>query len=606
MLVIGQAFVAAAIAATAWAAGRVVARGVRQPLPWALTMALGLAMAGQLLTLAGLAGVLRKPVVIAIVAGIHAAAIPAWRRLLMLWMPEGHRQSSNSGVWPAWLRLPVLLLVLTLLTAFVLTLYPPIGFDQTVYHLPLARAFAASGGLPFLPALRFPIFPTLAELLNAAVLMFAGDVATQAVGWVALVACVGLAYAWASDLARDANDASRSTSALASGSLAAATIAGSPIALYLAATGYVEPLLALLGGASLYLADRVRSRPRDVIETETLWLAAAAGLLAGSAASVKYHGLYFVLAAAILILWRAPRRAPRQTILRDLAIYGVAATAAMLPCYGRLLAQTGNPVFPFFTGLFGENPWGLQVMMGPSGAERWWLTLTRLWDITFRRDAIGHLPHYSPAFLLALPVIAIAAWRHRHFRLPLLIAIGYMVAAPTHAHYLLPIGVLWAALFGASALTLPRARAGLLIAAALILTCGGEAYAIYRLYRLGPPPVTSEGRDRLIASQRPLYPAVAWLNRHAGPVTVYAINAEMMVDYASGTLLGDHNGPASFERMEARVRSTGSAASALEAIDASHLLVPAEESFWNTEASRDPRLERVYADGNAIVYRLRK
>ena len=37
-----------------------------------------------------------------------------------------------------------------------------------------------------------------------------------------------------------------------------------------------------------------------------------------------------------------------------------------------------------------------------------------------------------------------------------------------------------------------------------------------------------------------------------------------MVDYASGTLLGDYNGPASFDRMEARVRSTGSVAAALE------------------------------------------
>ena len=33
--------------------------------------------------------------------------------------------------------------------------------------------------------------------------MFAGDVATQSAGWVALVACVGLAYAWARDLAAE-------------------------------------------------------------------------------------------------------------------------------------------------------------------------------------------------------------------------------------------------------------------------------------------------------------------------------------------------------------------------------------------------------------------
>ena len=146
----------------------------------------------------------------------------------------------------------------------------------------------------------------------------------------------------------------------------------------------------------------------------------------------------------------------------------------------------------------------------------------------------------------------------------------------------------------------------MLIAVAVLLACGGEAYAVYRLYRLGPPPVTTEGRDRLIAGQRPLYPAIAWLNRHAGAVTLYAVNAELMVDYASGTLLGDYNGPASFDRMEARVRTTGSVASALDAVGASHLLVPVDASFWTEAASRDPRLTRIYDDSHAVIYQRRK
>ena len=181
---------------------------------------------------------------------------------------------------------------------------------------------------------------------------------------------------------------------------------------------------------------------------------------------------------------------------RDLVIYGIAATVALLPCYGRLVAHTGNPVFPFYPELFGANPWAPDVLMGPNGEKRWLLALTRLWDVTFRRQAVGGLPHFSPAFLFALPVIMLAAWRHHRFRRPLLIAIGYMLAAPTHAHYLFTIAVLWSALFGASAAVLLRARAGVLIVAAVLLACGGEAYAVHRLYRLGPPPVTIEARDR--------------------------------------------------------------------------------------------------------------
>jgi hypothetical protein len=291
-------------------------------------------------------------------------------------------------------------------------------------------------------------------------------------------------------------------------------------------------------------------------------------------------------------------------MLRELAIYGAAAAVALLPAYGRLVARTGNPVFPFYPELFGANPWAEEAIMGPTGATRWLLTVTRLWDITFRCEAIGGMPHYSPAFLIALPIIAIAAWRHPRFRALLAVAIGYMIAAPTHAHHLFPIAVLWSALAGASVAALLRARANVLIAASVILACGGEAYALHRLYRLGPPPVTSESRDRLIARQRPLYEPIAWLNGVVGPVTLYAVNAEMMVYYASGTLLGDFNGPASFDRMEARVREKGSVAAALDTIGATHLLLPAPTPFWSEQAARDPRLARIYDDGRAILFRV--
>lgn len=583
-LVFGQAAVAGAIAATAWAAGAIVSGAPRRdepPIPWALTMALGFACITQLLLLVGLLGLLREPVVLVIMIGIHVAAIPAWRRVVAT---HAHARVSARA------RTGELFVIVAALPTLLLTLYPPLGFDQTMYHLPYARAFAASGGVPFLPALRFPIFPQLAEVLNAAVLMFAGDVATQTTGWVALAASAGLAYAWARDLAAD------SPSFLAGGWLAVAMIVGSPIALYLATTGYVEPLLALFICASLYAADRAS------VAGDARWLVAA-GVLVGSAASVKYLGLYFVPAAAILIV----RRAPWRALLRDLAIYGLAAIAALLPSYGRLVVQTGNPIFPFFPELFGANPWADEALLGPRGTTRWLLVLTRLWDITFRRQPVGGLPPFSPAFLFALPILVIGAWRHPRFRRPLLVAFGYLLAAPAHAHYLFAIAPLWSALAGASTAMWLRARssASVLIAVAVILAGGGEGYAIYRLYRLGPPPVTSEGRERVLTAQRPLYPAIAWLNRTAGPVTFYAVHAELMVDYASGTMLGDFFGPASFARMEARIRSTGSVAAALDAVGASYLLVPEQDEFWNGQASRDPQLTRVYADGQATLYRRR-
>jgi hypothetical protein len=579
LLVSGQAAVAAVVAATTWAAGAIVTGALRRdgvPIPWALTTAIGFALVGQLLFLAAMIGMLQRPVVLALTIGIHVAAIPRWRQLI-----------TTMGTPSPSVGASALVLVAVALPSFLLTLYAPVGFDQTMYHLPFARAFAATGAVSWLPELRFPIFPQLAEVLNAAVLMFAGDVATQATGWVALATTLGLAHAWARDLGGDV------PSARAGGWLAVGIIAGSPMAVYLAATGYVEPLLALLVGASLYAADRAR------VSGDTRWLVAT-GALAGSAASVKYLGLYFVPAAVLVFL----RRRPWRLVWRDLAIYGVAALVALLPSYARIVAQTGNPLFPFFPELFGASPWADASLMGARGTERWRLAATRLWDVTFRRHAVGGLPHFSPAFLLALPIVVLAAARHDRLRRLLLAASGYLLLATTHAHHLFAIAVLWAALAGAAAARLLPARSAVLIAAALVLAGGGEAYTLYRLSRLGPPPTTSESRDRFLAAQLPLYPAIAWLNRQGGAITYYAVAAERMVDYASGTQLGDVNGPASFARMDARVRATGSVAAALESLGASHLLVPAHASSWHDAAARDPRLVRVYEDDRATIYRV--
>ena len=66
------------------------------------------------------------------------------------------------------------------LPLFVLTLYPPIGFDATVYHLPYARAFVRAGQLEFLADLRFPVFPQVGEMGFVLGLFLSGDLVARA------------------------------------------------------------------------------------------------------------------------------------------------------------------------------------------------------------------------------------------------------------------------------------------------------------------------------------------------------------------------------------------------------------------------------------------
>jgi hypothetical protein len=574
--------VLAVLAGTAWSAGSLVmgphARRHGDPVPWPMTIAIGLAILAQALLLLGLLGWLMAPAVAAMAVGINVAALGEWRRLMAVRSRAVAAMRTETVLTSA-------AVAAIACPPFLLALYPPLGFDQTMYHLPYARAFAAAGSLPFLPALRYPAFPPLAEVLNAAVLLFADDVATQMAGWLVLVTCAGLVFVWA-----------RERSSAAGGWLSAAILWGSPIAVYLGATGYVDPMLGLFGLASLYAAERARRR------MDMAWLVAA-GALAGSAAGVKYLGLFFVPAAAILVM----QSGARLSTGRALAWYASAATVALAPAYGRLIAMTGNPVFPFYPGIFGSNAWDAPAYLGRQGAERLAAVATYLWDMTFRRHAAGGLPFWSPAFAFGVPVAVLGAWRDRTLRRLLLLAVAYLLLAPVHSHYFFGIAPVWCVIIGAAAWRLPgppSIRQPVLLATALVVALGGAAYTMYRVHKLGLPPATPDGRERLLARELPLFPAISYLNRTAGPVVVYGVNAERMVDYAAGTLLGDHGGPASYTRVADRARAMDSIASALDEIEASYLLVPSASPWWTGQAAVDPRLERVYADEDAVVYRV--
>ena len=180
-LVAGQSLALAMLLVSAWAAGRLAVRTLRLPVdavPLSLTFAAGLMVLAQAALLLGLVGALRAPMVVTLAAASWAAA--GWDR----WR-TGSIEAGGLGRGRAAVAFAVALVALP---GAALTLYPPLGFDQTLYHLPTARAFAATGGVPFLPALRYPIFPPLAEVLNAAILTVAGDVATQITGWLAIAA----------------------------------------------------------------------------------------------------------------------------------------------------------------------------------------------------------------------------------------------------------------------------------------------------------------------------------------------------------------------------------------------------------------------------------
>jgi hypothetical protein len=549
---------------------------------WALAGTLGLGALGQIALLLGLLGLLRR----APISLLTSIAFVGWLRFrprsALGIYERGH--AERHGV-------AAVVIAVALAPLFFATLYPPTAFDETLYHLPTARAFAESGRLPFLADLRVPVFPQLGELLMAAVLLWSDDVATHLIAFLATLLTAMILVAWGRRLGHPL-----------AGVGAAALFLGHPAVVYLAGTGYIDPELALFATGAMFAADRWRH------ERQPAWLVGAA-FLAGCAASTKYLGLFFVVGVALgVVLYAPPRRRSRA-----LALLLLVSAATAGPSYARIVYWTGNPLFPFLPEVFGQSAW---ASFDPTATERWsrlGAALTLPWDLVFRREVAGQIAPYSPAYLLGLPVLIAGAWMATWVRGALLVCGAYLIVVPANARYALAVAPLaslalalsWVVVVGRFERRVPSARA-LASALGVAVFLPGWCYAGYALYRGGSLPVTSPTRETYLSARLPAYQAIRFLNVTRGDRYVaYQLGAEQMRYYARGRLLGEHTGPTQYaallggppdpERLLRILRGWG--ADHLVITRAARHLLPGDPGTW-----RGVRL--VYADGHAEVFEL--
>ena len=572
----------ALLTATAWVAGRLAIRrwieteGLER---FAISTALGLALLAHFTFALGALGQLRRGPLILLLAAVHLLGLPVWRDALRecrSWRRKAPLRFLLAGFG----------LVIAAAPLFVLALYPPTGFDETLYHLPFARAFARSGSLPFLPELRLPVFPQLNELLFAGMLLLADDVATHLVQLLATLLTAALLLAWG-----------RRSFSQAAGWLAAATFLGNPIVVHLAGTGYIEPGLFLFITAAVFALERWRE------SRGSGWLVLAA-VFSGSAAGIKYLGLFFVAAVLIAALPEAIRR--RR--IREVILASVVSLAVLAPTYGRILFYTGSPLFPFYPKIFGSNLWDMEPVPDRSLAQRLTAYASIPWDVLFERDSVGNQPPYSPAYLLGLPLLLWGFLRNGLVRRLLAMAFAYSLLfpfLPPDARYLAVVLPLLSLALGGS-LAVWNLRRWAMPAIAVFLFLPGWLYGLHRIEREGPLPVTAAARDLYLAREVPGYSALQYLNRVRGARYVaYGVHAENLVYYAEGKLLGDWNGPASFRRVLIAMESPEAFHRRLRELGVGYLL------RFRTDRTSLPhgplwrrRFRRIYADGAAEIYEL--
>jgi hypothetical protein len=552
----------AALLAALWLAAAMLGTAIAGRESWPLRTILGLAAGGQILLLLALAGALRAPAVIAL--AVTAVAVGMLRY-------DGHRRWSAR--W--WLALPPAVLL------FVMALYPPLGFDETLYHLPIVQSAAVTGRIVFLPELRFPLFPQLHEVLAVPAYLALGDTATHLVALIEVLLLAALVWEWGEARQRHA------------GPLAAALVLGSPIVVHLGTITFVDPALALFVAAGFRCLDQGD-------ESRAGWYAGAAGFLFGSACSVKYFGGYFAIAALLFLALFGVRRG------RTIPLFLAGCLAGALPMYGRIIAVTGNPVFPYLPSLFGTTPWTFTVPQTMTPLERLARMLRVPWDLAFARERLNAQPPYTPLLVVALLLVLAAAIREKRAAFLAVMCAGYVAIftyLPQDSRYLLPLLPLIAVTAAAVAgrwLASRRSDDRIALVIGAIVLVPGLFYAVYRLAVQGPLPVTAEERRHYLEAKVPEYRALE--RRGAG--RVYVCGAEQLKSYAGDDLLGDAIGPYSSPRILGGA-DAAELSRRLDRLGVRYLLVSRGRcrADWQ-DVPREPFFTRVYADGGAVLWRL--
>lgn len=525
------------------------------------SVAVGLGGLGTITFLLGLAGLLHAPVMIFALLAMLASGYPELRDTLRAALAALRRArwwqaALGAGVAAAGSRL------------LLLPLYPPIQWDAISYHFAVAGMYARQHEVFLTPYLRSPVFPQLNEMLFSLAILLYDDLAAQLVQMLFLLLTAALLAAWAR----------RVGGGVSAGLWAAALWISSPLMMMLGSSGYIEMSLACLLTAAAYaFAVWLETRERG-------WLLLAAALL-GFAEGTKYLALFPILLAGLVLLYRAARARWSAGSLTDVYLFTAMTIAVSLPWHLRMGLLTGNPIWPYASGLLGSGPWPpeqiqslLRDQFHPGAGTGLQAIAMLPWNLAFRLEPIyiGELA-FTPVMFLLLPLGLLAAVWDRAVRLPLaLLALytAFWFFTAQNARYIvhaLPLLCLACGLALARLAALVQwlrdsSPGRAVLAAALCVALAAPGYHLAKLpsgagWVAMPeelPPSTPDGRTAFIAARIPEYTAIEHLNRtHPGPYTLYSFPLSNLAAYVNGTFVGDWYGPARYDEYLAQLNNPG-------------------------------------------------
>ncbi len=449
-------------------------------------LGLGLGLLAYATLALGVAGLLRRPVVIAL---LLAAAWYGRREMVAGLARAGRAGRRFAFDGPIGERIAVVGAAALLLLECLLAMAPVVGGDQTKYQLVYPRIFAEAGGFVATPWSFWGYMQYLMNMLFTAAFVLRGDVLARflnvAYGVIATFAVFTLG---------------RRVFGRAVGAWAAVLFFVMPFTATLMIRAWVEFAL------TLYVVLAVHAVLAWRASGDRTWLVLG-GLMGGFAAGTKLMGALAPALLGVVVVATALPRDGIRAALRAVVGFGLIAMVVASPCYLRNAAATGNPIFPFGYGVFGGSNWSAEAARGMddyyaayrethaqkrgAGAYGSWRETLRFpWDATmapYAFEKVGRYAYDFGPFLLAfVPGVLLlrrspAAWILAGLGLAYsTIVVFGMWAHPRYIHPTLPlflivaVQVVWT--IGASG---PRARRG--VVAVLAVTALLQAVTALRV-----------------------------------------------------------------------------------------------------------------------------
>ena len=503
-----------------------------------------------LMLAAGLLGQLKVWVGIALICLL---GLLGWRHLVRL--GRALRQALSSPKRLRWALLPLLLFLLAT-GAFTLVgaLAPAtdIDYDGLVYHLAIPEIYLRDGRIHSIPWLSHSNFPFTLEMLYLLGLLLRDQSLAKlfhlGCGWLIIWA----AFAFA-----------RRSWGPRAGWLAASILAGIPLLSWEMMSAYNELAFALYAFLAIFALSRWFEGRRSGEGDGWLWVAA---ITCGLCLGTKMLAGAVLVFALIALAWHWIRTAPRERMLLRIMAFAAIALAVASPWYLKSYFYTGNPVYPFFYGLFDGRFWTADrarlytaaqkefgIGAGPLAflALPWNLTMNsyRFFDLPTQLRPVNILVWvFGPLLLALVPTLLATGPAGGRARLMLWFALvytGIWFLMTQNGRYLIPILPGLCACAGLAAARLLERR-GLLVAATTLALLLGFASSLYASFSLASPAwqvaLGLESQSEYLERNSQLYPWLQAINRATPPdAKIMVFGDEPRLFYLDrGYLLGNH------------------------------------------------------------------